>query len=563
MRWSLGTSLALRNDQSPLPPSKRTKSMLFQTPEFVALLLAVFAALAVLKSPRPQQAMLLGASYLFYGWWDVRFLMLLLVSTVVDYSVARRMNGAVSWQKRWQLSFWLAAGAVAFLVLPPASNTELRRLAAWIVAGASALPLVIAAVDLIPERSQRRVLLGVSLVTNLGMLGYFKYRDFFAQNYNGLSGWFGWESSIAPLELALPVGISFYTFQTLSYTIDVYRGDLQSERSFRRLALYVSYFPQLVAGPIIRPQTFLPTLAKPWTLSESRFVSGFHLAVVGLVKKVVIADSIAPLVAVVLDEPAAATTLSIWMASVLFTVQIYCDFSGYTDIARGVSRMLGVEIPLNFDAPLLATSMADFWRRWHISFSTWLRDYLFLPICGRKPPETRVAGAMMATMLIGGLWHGAGWNYVVWGGYQGVCLCVNRWFGRYLRSHRGLKSRLQTPAGTLVRWAATMYFTALGMLIFRVHSLEAVLVAIRKFIIFDGELGATGAGLGRGAPFQALLMASLFFLCHFGGRLRGSTWADRLDLIPHRLQPAFGVFLGAGLFFTWPTAESPFVYFQF
>ena len=540
--------------------------MLFQTPEFVALLLAVFFGLTVLRSVRPQHLLLLAASYLFYGWWDIRFLMLLLLSTAVDYCVARSFDGRVPWSKRLQIAVWLSAGAVAFLALDFSSATPRVELSGTLLAVmgfAASGPFLLAIADRLPPAVRRRVLLAFSVAFNLGLLGYFKYHNFFAANYAGLASWLGSSSTFAAVDIALPVGISFYTFQTLSYTIDVYRGDLTPERRFSRLALYVSYFPQLVAGPIMRPQTFLPKLDKPWTLTEAGFVSGFHLAIVGLVKKVVIADAIAPLVGVILDDPAGQTTLAVWLGTVLFAIQIYCDFSGYTDIARGVSRMLGVEIPINFDAPYLATSIADFWRRWHISLSTWLRDYLYIPLGGNRGRESRVCVNLMVTMLLGGLWHGAAWNFVIWGGYQGALLCMNRWLSRRIAAWPAANAWLATRPGTTVRWAATMYFVAFGWLIFRVQSLPDLASASYAFLVPDGVLSATGMGLGTGAPFHALLAAFAFVLLHGGGRLGSLTWPERLDAMPTRWQPAFCTLLGAGLFFAWPTGETPFVYFQF
>ena len=540
--------------------------MMFQTPEFLLLLLAVFAGVGLVRRCRGQHAILLAASYLFYGWWDVRFLMLLLLSTVVDYTVARCLDGGLPWSKRWQLSGWLVAGCAVFVAVDYSSGTLRSELAValWTITGlAAALPLGSELVLRLPIAVRRRVLLGASLSVNLGMLGYFKYHNFFMENAIGLAGWFGSSQPFAAVSVALPVGISFYTFQTLSYTIDVYRGDLRAERKFSRLALFVSYFPQLVAGPIMRPQTFLPTLDKPWTLDEHRLVSGFHLAVVGLVKKVVIADSIAPLVGTIFDGGLPPSTLSVWIGTVLFAVQIYCDFSGYTDIARGVSRTLGVEIPLNFNAPYLATSVSDFWRRWHISLSTWLRDYLYIPLGGNRGSDGRVSINLMLTMVLGGLWHGAAWNFVIWGGYQGALLVSHRQLKRVIVRLPRLDRWLKTRSGTTLRWGVTMYSVLLGWLIFRVGSLSQLTGSVQAFVIPDGRLSLSGIGLGTGSPFLALMAAVVFGVVHAAGRLGSRTWPERLDRMPRRWQPAFGVLLGFGLFFTWPSGETPFVYFQF
>ena len=554
--------------------------MLFQTTEFLVLLLAVFVGVSLLRRPSGQQTLLLMASYLFYGWWDVRFLMLLLLSTAIDYTAARGMSGRLPWAKRGQITLSLLLGGVAFLAFDWSIVRHWPQTWSWaslvrpdfertapvlvtLVTAAALLPFVVEPVLRLPAVARRRTLLGLSVASNLGMLGYFKYHDFFAENYAGLATLFGSSSEFEALSVALPVGISFYTFQTLSYTIDVSRGELAAETSFRRLALYVSYFPQLVAGPIMRPQTFLPTLRQPWTLREDRLISGFHLAAVGLVKKLVIADAIAPLVSVILDDPVGRPSLAIWLGTILFAIQIYCDFSGYTDLARGISRMLGVEIPLNFDGPYLATSVADFWRRWHISLSSWLRDYLYIPLGGNRGGELRVSGNLLVTMLLGGLWHGAAWNFVIWGGYQGVLLCGHRQFRRWCHSRPRLDRWLRSRPGTFIRWGVTMYAVALGWLIFRVGDLTALASAVRSFVVFDGRLSPAGLGLGQGAPFTALIAATAFVVLHAGSRLTPRTWPERLDAMPPRWQPVFGVLLGAGLFFTWPSGETPFVYFQF
>ena len=276
------------------------------------------------------------------------------------------------------------------------------------------------------ERSRRRAFLWTSVLINLGILGFFKYFNFFADNLRGLGTLLGWQPDPALLKVALPVGISFYTFQTMSYTIDVYRGKSQPDRSLLRVALYVAYFPQLVAGPILRPDEFFPALRRAWRLSADHLTRGFHLIIVGLVKKVLIADSMAPLVDTFLSQPQGRPSLCIYVGVTLFAAQIYCDFSGYTDIARGISRVFGVEIPINFNYPYFSTSIIEFWRRWHISLSTWLRDYLYIPLGGNRCGTVRLYLNVMATMLLGGLWHGAAWNFVIWGGYQGLLLCINR-----------------------------------------------------------------------------------------------------------------------------------------
>lgn len=364
------------------------------------------------------------------------------------------------------------------------------------------------------------------------------------------------------LTVALPVGISFYTFQTMSYTIDVYRRAMPAERSFSRVALFVAYFPQLVAGPIIRPQQFFPTLNKPWTVTGSSMRSGMNLALVGLFKKVVIADNVAPFVDTVFTNPQGQSSLVIMLGAAAFAVQIYCDFSGYTDIARGISRVFGVEIPLNFNFPYFSTSIIDFWRRWHISLSSWLRDYLYISIGGSRLGIGRTYVNLMITMILGGLWHGASWNFVIWGAYQGALLCINRLFRDAVTSIPTLDAALRSKPGSVLRWAVTLYFWLLGWLIFRLTDFDNLVYCLKKFVLFDGRLGLGGLGLGRGDPAIALLAILGFSLLHTIGYF-SKRWDERLTSAPLALRLLAYIALGILFCYGWPTTAAPFIYFQF
>ncbi|MFN3167567.1 MAG: MBOAT family O-acyltransferase [Phycisphaeraceae bacterium] len=344
--------------------------MTFNSVTYFVFLGIVLAAYYLLKL-RLQNILLLAASYVFYGWWDYRFLSLLAISTVVDYSMGRVLEGQ--------------------------ARLGVRRTALW-----------------------------VSLVTNLGILGFFKYFNFFADSFTELSHSVGFEVNPVVLQIILPVGISFYTFQTMAYTIDVYRGKMAPVRNFIDFALYVSFFPQLVAGPIERAQTLIPQIQTQRKLTPDKLNGGGYLILVGLFKKVVIADNCAPFVERCFDNPelypAAGLMLGVW----LFAVQIYCDFSGYTDIARGTAKLLGFDLMVNFRQPYFATNITDFWRRWHISLSSWLRDYLYIPLGGNRGSKLFTYRNLMLTMLLGGLWHGAAWTFVVWGGLHGLYLMVHK-----------------------------------------------------------------------------------------------------------------------------------------
>ncbi len=563
--------------------------MLFQTTEFLILLAFVLIAIMVLRGRRFQQGVLTAASFVFYGWWDVRFLLLIVLSTVVDYSAAlgivksRRMTAA-----RLVMLGVLLIGAAVFFLLPNWPDWQAALKAGhmpepgtpWIARWSGLLPsfgFVVAIAILGPltyglwarlkDASRRRAFLLTSITVNLGALAFFKYFNFFVDSAQGISGSLGYEISITTLQVALPVGISFYTFQTMSYTIDVYRGKLRPEKSLLRLGLYVSYFPQLVAGPILRPHEFLPSLRKSWVLRAENLRSGFNLALIGLFKKVIIADNVAPLVDVIFAHPEGQSSIVIMLGTFLFAVQIYCDFSGYTDIARAISRMFGVEIPINFNFPYFSTSITQFWRRWHISLSSWLRDYLYIPLGGSRVSISMTYVNLMITMLLGGLWHGASWNFVVWGGYQGALLAGNKVLAEITSKVPWLDRWSRHRAALIVRWTITTYLWMLGWLIFRVTNFSDLWYCVKKFVIFDGSLGFGDAGLGRGDPFTAAGAAAVFFVLHALDYLllcrTGSTIATRLGTVPYPVRAVVYALAGIAFFFAWPARDGAFIYFQF
>ncbi|HEY4308551.1 MAG TPA: MBOAT family O-acyltransferase [Pirellulales bacterium] len=554
--------------------------MLFQTYEFLILMLVVLAGIVILRQARAQHWMLLVASYVFYAWWDVRFLILLLLTSMIDFSAALGIYGVqLSWRERIRLSVLLIVGAYLTLGLNwPAvqgGQTQLTvaeffqpgwahapQAIAVIAAFAVIGPMVYSLYFRLSENGRRNAFLATSMIANLVILGFFKYFNFFSDNLVGLGHILGFNWTPPALDVALPVGISFYTFVTMSYGIDAYRGDIVPERSFLRMALFVSYFPHLVAGPIIRPEQLLPTLHEPWKLSPERLLSGFHLTAVGMVKKVLIADSIAPLVEVILGHPAGQPSLLIWIGTALFAVQIYCDFSGYTDVARGVSRMVGVELPLNFNFPYFSTSIIEFWRRWHISLSSWLRDYLYIPLGGGRASLPRIYFNLLTTMVLGGLWHGASWNFVMWGTYQGLLLCINRFFNEYKATSAKLTALFERPGMKVVCWVVTMYFVLLGWLIFRVTNLHDLLYAMRAFVLFDGQMNLTSLGLGLGTPVIALLAFLVFVVLHTSSYF-AIRWSELLDRLPSPALTAAYVLLGLLFFIAWPSQNAPFIYFQF
>jgi D-alanyl-lipoteichoic acid acyltransferase DltB (MBOAT superfamily) len=347
--------------------------MLFNSEQFLIFLPIVLIAVGLLPGVWKNR-FLLVASYYFYGSWDWRFLGLIFLTTLIDYNLAHLVH----------------------------RQTEpLRR---------------------------KRILL-ISVCTNLGILGFFKYFNFFVDSAIRSLETFGIQASAPTLNIILPVGISFYTFQSMSYVIDVYRRDMQPVGKFADYALYVSYFPQLVAGPIERGSRLLPQILSPARVTPSRIHIAAILILLGLAKKVLIADSVAPEVDRIFANPDEMSAGMLLRGAYLFAFQIYGDFSGYTDIARGVSELFGIRLMINFDQPYLSRSMTEFWRRWHISLSTWLRDYLYIPLGGNRHGALQTYRNLMLTMLIGGLWHGAAWTFVIWGGLHGAMLAVERRLG--------------------------------------------------------------------------------------------------------------------------------------
>ena len=341
--------------------------MIFHSLDFIVFFIVVTALYWALPH-RAQNALLLVASYFFYGYIHPWFLILIGISTVMDFSLGLAMA-------KWP--------------------------------------------------SHRRRLLWLSVVSNFGMLGFFKYFNFFVENTHAVLAAVGWDVSLPALRILLPVGISFYTFQSLSYTIDVFRGELRARTSLLDFAVFVSLFPQLVAGPIVRATYLLPQVEAVRRFSLSAARAGFVKICWGFFKKLVIADNVGVIANKVfaLSDP---TFPLLWTGVFAFAIQIYADFSAYTDIARGTARWLGFEMPENFDHPYFARSPSDFWRRWHISLSTWFRDYVYVPLGGSRAGEWKWARNILLTFVLSGLWHGASWNYVLWGLYHGLLLVATR-----------------------------------------------------------------------------------------------------------------------------------------
>ncbi|MBF0625525.1 MAG: MBOAT family protein [Magnetococcales bacterium] len=394
---------------------------------------------------------------------------------------------------------------------------------------------------------RRRVWLAVSLASNLGLLAFFKYLNFFASAVAELAGHLGWTLGWVDLNILLPVGISFYTFQTMSYTIDVYRGTLAAEHSWVRFMFFVAFFPQLTAGPIVRAAQFLPQTRQSPSWDLDTVENALFLIFRGLGKKIVLADSLALHADLAFDPAAGADVLQRWLGVYAFTFQIYFDFSGYTDIAIGSAALLGYRLPDNFNRPYAAASITDFWRRWHMSLSSWLRDYLYIPLGGSRMATTRgVYRNLMLTMLLGGLWHGAAWTFMVWGGVHGVLLCLERWW------------RGAAKAGVRAGWGRRLLvfnLVAFTWIPFRAASL--------------GDLGQFLAGLADvghwTAPDRGMLAAATLMVLALGFQSLGERWDYRAAFLrsPLPLQSAvYAAILMLVLVFNLAETQ-PFIYFRF
>ncbi len=465
--------------------------VLFNSTRFLVFFVLVYGLyLLGRRHHRFQNRMLLVASYVFYGAWDWRFLGLLLLSTAVDYGVGLRL-------------------------------------------GSTAAP------------RQRKALLAFSLAVNLGILAIFKYFGFFVGSLVPLLRAVGLPASDVTLHIVLPVGISFYTFQTLSYTFDIYRGTLAPTRDPLDFALFVAFFPQLVAGPIERAASLLPRITAPRRIDAGQVNAGVFLLLWGYFKKVAIADNVGVVANQVFNHYGAHAGGEVLLGVLAFTIQIYCDFSGYSDIARGLAKLMGFDLMVNFRLPYAATDPSDFWARWHVSLSSWLRDYLYVPLGGNRKGGRRTSANLLTTMVLGGLWHGAAWNFVIWGGYHGLLLIGYRVWGR------------RAPSGTLSRAGRRLLmfgFTLVGWVIFRAASVHQIV----------HMLGSIGLGLSeRGLGYARIVGAAAVPLVLM------QVYQERNGdlLAPTRLPaavrvPLYGAILAGTLAFA-ATKPMQFIYFQF
>ncbi|WP_061206381.1 MBOAT family O-acyltransferase [Leptospira santarosai] len=484
--------------------------MLFPTLEFFVFFIFVFLVYWYLipylfgndtKALSLTHFFLLVVSYYFYMSWDWRFGGLILLSTVIDFVLAAKIGSSQDGRTRFAL-------------------------------------------------------ITISLILNLVfILGFFKYYNFFADSINLFLGHFGVKNALPILRVILPVGISFYTFQSLSYTIDVYRRQILPEKSFLRFALFVSFFPQLVAGPIVTAKTFLPQLDTTKKLTEIRFRKAIRYFILGYIKKVVLSDNAAPIVEKIFGHPENFGTVALWLGATLFLIQIYCDFSGYTDMAYASALLLGYELPENFRMPFIARSVTEHWRRWHMTLSTWLRDYVYISLGGNRAGVLRHRFNLWFTMFVAGFWHGAAWTFIIWGSCQGMILLLEALYGslkeKHFRDFRILPDKILAPIQIIL----TCFVSVAVGTWFRAESFTKGWVMLKKMFVYS-EGGLRPYMLKTGIPVVLCVVAGQwlgYFIFEKNKEWNPPVW----------LEFSFYPIVAVILALLTPDLELPFIYFQF
>ena len=480
--------------------------MLFNSLEFLLFLPTVFVLYwFVFKNQlRAQNILLLVASYVFYGWWDWRFLSLIVLSTAIDYFV----------------------------------GLQLEKTA---------------------ESSKRKLLLGLSLTANLGMLGFFKYFNFFVQSWVDAWASVGVTMQGTTLEIILPVGISFYTFQTLSYTLDVYRKDLYAEYSFVKFATYVSFFPQLVAGPIERATNLLPQFSIKRNFNYSKAVEGLRQILWGLFKKMVIADNCAIYANDIFNHSSEYTGSTLLLGAIFFSFQIYGDFSGYSDIAIGISKLFGFDLMKNFNYPYFSRDIAEFWRRWHISLSTWFRDYIYIPLGGSKSNKRIKIRNVFIIFLVSGFWHGANWTFIVWGLVNAI-LFLPLLLKEKNRVNVDVISK--TNIKTMVSIFSTFLIVALIWVLFRANNIAHAFEYYNG--IFSKSFFNIPSYYNYVKSFPILILICFLIIVEWSNRERDFGLSEYYLIIKNKLIRWFFYSIIIFLIFMFMiTEETPFIYFQF
>ena len=481
--------------------------MLFNSLDFAIFLPLVFIIYWYItnKNLKLQNFIIVLASYVFYGWWDWRFLSLILFSTVIDYSIGRGLS----------------------------TETNVTK---------------------------RKILLWTSILINLGFLGFFKYYNFFLENFISAFTFFGTKIQANSLHIILPVGISFYTFQTLSYTIDVYKKKLEPTKDFIAFSAFVSFFPQLVAGPIERAANLLPQFNRKRTFDSAKAVDGMRQILWGLFKKIVIADNAAELANLIFDNPTDYGGSTLVLGAILFAFQIYCDFSGYSDIAIGTARLFGFNLKQNFAFPYFSRNIAEFWRRWHISLSTWFRDYLYIPLGGSRNGKMLQIKNTFIIFIVSGFWHGANWTFIVWGALHSIYflpLLVGKKNRKYLNSVAENKTLPSLKEFMLI--TTTFSLTVFAWIFFRAENITDAYIYIKH--MFSASLFSIPNFLGSNLYYFILLIT--FVIIEWFGRKKKHPLEWTNVKLPFMLRWGIYYLIIFIIIYFGVYNQSEFIYFQF
>ena len=489
--------------------------MLFNTIDFVIFFIVVLTTITIIKNRKFQHLFILFASLFFFYYTSNYLIVLLIYTTIWDFY----LGGAI-WKSR-----------------------SIKR---------------------------KRILLILSLSGNLGLLGFFKYADFAITQFNILGNYFDLAAHVPLLYLALPIGISFYTFHSVGYIIDVYRGNVTPSKSLMEYMIFVSFFPQLVAGPILRAGQFLPQLRenleqsvgirlRQIIIENQNLKLGITMMALGFFKKMVISDNLTRMVDEIFLMPIGLESFTIILGTIAFGIKIYCDFSGYSDIAIGAALIMGFKLPANFNKPYFATSPSDFWRRWHISLSSWLRDYLYIPLGGNRKLHIRTYLNLFITMFLGGLWHGASWNFVIWGMLHGSYLALHKIILTkfpILQNNSFFKSKI----GIVVSIFITQYFIFLTWIAFRVQNVEHLIYCMEKYIMLDFQTSNTIQYILLHPVPVAVMMS--FIILHFISYMKGNL----IEKISN-YKPLYWIIFLTGImlviFFSFNGTPEQFIYFKF
>ena len=449
------------------------------------------------KNLKLQNLLLLVSSYVFYCWWDWRFLSLIIISSFIDFTAANRIFSATT-------------------------------------------------------KKERKNWLLLSLITNLGLLSIFKYYNFFADSFSILMKNLGWGPNDLTLKIILPVGISFYTFQTLSYTIDIYRKEFQPTKNIISFFTYIAFFPQLIAGPIERASNLLPQIEKKRVFKKEFFNEGVIQILIGLFRKIVIADTLGNYVDLIYGNIEIHNSSTIVLATFFYAFQIYYDFSGYSDIAIGTAKLFGFRFNQNFNLPYFSKSLTEFWRKWHMSLSFWLRDYLYISLGGNQKGIKITYRNLMVTMLLGGLWHGSSWNFIIWGGIHGIALSIEKYFN-------SIKFLLPMRKLAIFGYSTTFAMVLISWVFFRSQSLGSALFAINKIFSFDYNVPFLGSVYVVVNSLILLGLGIIFDLYLYNKKICLENLGAKFSPIKISLIATFVVLL-INLFYS---KSSNFIYFQF